>query len=63
MGSNTFRGVPSVDKAARLLAALDAREPLGISELARRISASKGTVRDVLLTLAISFLDAGCGSN
>jgi len=53
MGSNTFRVVPSVDKAARLLAALDAREPLGISELARRISASKGTVRDVLLTLAM----------
>ncbi len=47
----TYRHVPAVDKAARLLAALEAGEPLGISELARRIEASKGTVRDILLTL------------
>ena len=44
--------VPAVDKAARLLAELRDDEGLGISELARRISASKGTVRDILLTLA-----------
>jgi len=52
MASLTYRHVPAVDKAARLLAALRGGEPLGISELARRIDASKGTVRDVLLTLA-----------
>lgn len=51
MGESTYRVVPAVDKAARLLAALDAGETLGISELARRITASKGTVRDILLTL------------
>ncbi len=50
--ATTYRHVPAVDKAARLLAALSAGEPLGISELARRIDASKGTVRDILLTLA-----------
>lgn len=53
MGSSTFRLVPAVDKAARILAELAREEPLGISELARRISASKGTVRDILLTLAM----------
>lgn len=52
MAESTYRHVPAVDKAARLLAALDGGEPLGISELARRIGASKGTVRDILLTLA-----------
>ncbi|HEX6061908.1 MAG TPA: IclR family transcriptional regulator C-terminal domain-containing protein [Candidatus Limnocylindria bacterium] len=44
--------VPAVDKAARMLAELREDEGLGISELARRITASKGTVRDILLTLA-----------
>lgn len=53
MGSSTFRLVPAVDKAARILAELAREEPLGISELARRITASKGTVRDILLTLAL----------
>ncbi len=52
MVSSTYRVVPAVDKAARLLAELDGGETLGISELARRIGASKGTVRDILLTLA-----------
>lgn len=52
MASTTYRHVPAVDKAARLIAALGPGEPLGISELARRIGASKGTVRDILLTLA-----------
>ena len=50
--SSTYRHVPAVDKAARLLAALREDEPSGISALARRIGASKGTVRDILLTLA-----------
>lgn len=50
-GSTTFRVVPAVDKAGRLLAELNAADVLGISELARRIGASKGTVRDILLTL------------
>lgn len=52
MGESTYRVVPAVDKAARLLAELRENESLGISELARRIKASKGTVRDILLTLA-----------
>lgn len=50
--SATYRHVPAVDKAARLLAELRDGEASGISELARRIGASKGTVRDILLTLA-----------
>src|SRR5258708_4704164 len=52
MRESTYRVVPAVDKAARLLAELRDDEGLGISELARRIKASKGTVRDILLTLA-----------
>ena len=52
MAESTYRVVPAVDKAARLLAELRDDEGLGISELARRINASKGTVRDILLTLA-----------
>ena len=51
MRESTYRVVPAVDKAARLLAELSEDEGLGISELARRIKASKGTVRDILLTL------------
>ena len=51
MGESTYRVVPAVDKAARLLAELREDDGLGISELARRITASKGTVRDILLTL------------
>ena len=51
-GGEYVPGVPAVDKAARLLAELREDESLGISELARRITASKGTVRDILLTLA-----------
>ena len=51
MRESTYRVVPAVDKAARLLAELSEDEGLGISELARRITASKGTVRDILLTL------------
>ena len=52
MAESTYRVVPAVDKAARLLAELGSGETLGISDLARRIAASKGTVRDILLTLA-----------
>src|SRR6058998_4265937 len=48
-----LRTVPAVDKAARVLRALaDGGRPMGISELARSLSVSKGTLRDVLLTLA-----------
>ncbi len=50
--SDRFRLVPAVDKAARLLLELDPMRPRGISDLARRIEASKGTVRDILMTLA-----------
>jgi DNA-binding IclR family transcriptional regulator len=50
--STTYRHVPAVDKAARLLAEMRGGEAAGISDLARRIGASKGTVRDILLTLA-----------
>jgi DNA-binding IclR family transcriptional regulator len=53
MASNTFRVVPAVDKAARLLAELSEPGSLGVSELARRIGASKGTVRDILMTLTM----------
>ena len=49
--STSYRHVPAVDKAARLLAELRDGEASGISDLARRIGASKGTVRDILLTL------------
>ena len=45
--------VPAIDKAARVLRALaDGGRPQGISELARGLNVSKGTLRDVLLTLA-----------
>ena len=48
-----LRPVPAVDKAARVLRALaDGGRPMGISELARSLNVSKGTLRDVLLTLA-----------
>src|SRR4051812_4843242 len=44
--------VPAIDKAARVLRALaDGGRPQGISELARTLGVSKGTLRDVLLTL------------
>ena len=47
------RPVPAVDKAARVLRALaDGGRAQGISELARALGVSKGTLRDVLLTLA-----------
>lgn len=46
------RPVPAIDKAARVLRALaDGGRPQGISELARALGISKGTLRDVLLTL------------
>ena len=51
--TTTLRPVPAVDKAARVLRALaDGGRPMGISELARSLKVSKGTLRDVLLTLA-----------
>jgi DNA-binding IclR family transcriptional regulator len=52
MTDSTFRVVPAVEKAARILAELGGGDTVGISELARRIAASKGTVRDILFTLA-----------
>lgn len=54
MAGNTggLRPVPAIDKAARVLRALaEGGRPMGISELARALSVSKGTLRDVLLTL------------
>src|SRR5204862_1059651 len=51
--TTVLRPVPAVDKAARVLRALaDGGRPMGISELARALEVSKGTLRDVLLTLA-----------
>src|SRR5437879_3618922 len=51
--TTVLRPVPAVDKAARVLRALaDGGRPMGISELARALDVSKGTLRDVLLTLA-----------
>lgn len=50
--TNSARPVPAVDKAARVLRALaEGGRPQGISELARSLSVSKGTLRDILLTL------------
>ena len=50
--TNLLRPVPAIDKAARVLRALaDGGRPQGISELARTLNVSKGTLRDVLLTL------------
>jgi DNA-binding IclR family transcriptional regulator len=51
--TTSLRPVPAVDKAARVLRALaEGGRPQGISELARALDVSKGTLRDVLLTLA-----------
>lgn len=48
----TVRTVPAVDKAARALRALaEAGRPQGVSELARTLGVSKGTLREILLTL------------
>jgi DNA-binding IclR family transcriptional regulator len=50
--TNVLHPVPAIDKAARVLRALaDGGRPQGISELARALNVSKGTLRDVLLTL------------
>lgn len=50
--TGSLRPVPAIDKAARVLRALaDGGRPQGISELARALNVSKGTLRDVLLTL------------
>jgi len=46
------RVVPAVDRAARILALIEAEgRPMSITELGRRLDASKGTVRDILETL------------
>ena len=51
--TDVIHPVPAIDKAARVLRALaDGGRPQGISELARALNVSKGTLRDVLLTLA-----------
>src|SRR5438309_10384657 len=48
-----LRPVPSVDNAARVRRALaECGRPMVISELARALIVSKGTLRDFLLTLA-----------
>ena len=50
--TGSLRPVPAIDKAARVLRALaEGGRPQGISELARALNVSKGTLRDVLLTL------------
>jgi DNA-binding IclR family transcriptional regulator len=50
--TSLLRPVPAIEKAARVLRALaDGGRPQGISELARALNVSKGTLRDVLLTL------------
>ncbi len=50
--TSAIRPVPAIDKAARVLRALaEGGRPQGISELARTLNVSKGTLRDVLLTL------------
>src|SRR3954467_9542417 len=50
--STGLRPVPAIDKAARVLRALaSGGRPQGISELARQLNVSKGSLRDVLLAL------------
>ncbi len=50
--TGSVRPVPAVDKTARLLRVLaEGGRPQGISELARALNVSKGTLRDILLTL------------
>lgn len=50
--TDSARAVPAIDKAARVLKTLaDGGRPQGISELARTLDVSKGTLRDVLLSL------------
>src|SRR6266581_7505355 len=50
--TGSLRPVPAVEKTARVLRALaEGGRPQGISELARALRVSKGTLRDVLLTL------------
>src|SRR5947209_984193 len=50
--TGSLRPVPAVDKAARVLRAIaKGGRAMGISELARSLNVSKGTLRDVLLTL------------
>jgi len=56
--------VPAVVKAFRVLEALaDSVEPLGVSELARRLDIGKSTVHGLLTTLAaLGMIEAGNGS-
>src|SRR5213594_405703 len=50
--TGSLRPVPAVEKTARILRALaEGGRPQGISELARALEVSKGTLRDILLTL------------
>ncbi len=50
--TGSLRPVPAVEKTARVLRALaEGGRPQGISELARALKVSKGTLRDILLTL------------
>src|SRR5437660_12320048 len=50
--TGSLRPVPAVEKTARVLSALaEGGRPQGISELARALKVSKGTLRDILLTL------------
>src|SRR5207245_5971068 len=50
--TGSVRPVPAVDKTAGLLRVLaEGGRPQGISELARALNVSKGTLRDILLTL------------
>ncbi len=52
MPESNSRLVPAVDRAARVLGMLEeSAQPLSISDLARRLDASKGSVREVLETL------------
>ncbi|TME91233.1 MAG: hypothetical protein E6I40_13190 [Chloroflexi bacterium] len=50
--TGSLRPVPAIDKAARVLRAIaEGGRAMGISELARSLNVSKGTLRDILLTL------------
>jgi DNA-binding IclR family transcriptional regulator len=50
--TGSLRPVPAVEKTARILRTLaESGRPMGISELSRALTVSKGTLRDILLTL------------
>jgi len=54
VSSTSARIVPAVDRAVRILTAIESQtRPMSITELAKELGASKGTVREILETLRL----------